>query len=393
MMMTTVLSLLVIYTLITPVFAAYTTPVSLGDATSFAVLAGSTVTNTGSTTLSGTAGNNLGVSAGTAVTGVDLITMGGGTVYTGAPGNAADAQVSLTAAFTDAAGRTPATAQGTELGNLTLVSGVYASTTFGLTGTLTLDAENDPTSVFIFQAASTLITANNSNIVLANGADACNIFWVVGTSATLGTGSTLYGHVLAQESITATTGATIYGSLLARIGAVTLDTNTIVNNACTTPVVEEEEEETPVVVPPVTPPVETPVETTTPSPLPATSSPLDIIFMIGGALVLLGAAGGHTRKKVFKLRFNKKIKTSILNNVYPIIMLIGLGLVTLSLINLYIQSNRIVTVVYPVPITETQVDTSILANGEIETETTIVQTTAVEKPKWVTFWVSSKFLH
>lgn len=297
MMMTTVLSLLVIYTLITPVFAAYTTPVSLGDATSFAVLAGSTVTNTGSTTLSGTAGNNLGVSAGTAVTGVDLITMGGGTVYTGAPGNAADAQVSLTAAFTDAAGRTPATAQGTELGNLTLVSGVYASTTFGLTGTLTLDAENDPTSVFIFQAASTLITANNSNIVLANGADACNIFWVVGTSATLGTGSTLYGHVLAQESITATTGATIYGSLLARIGAVTLDTNTIVNNACTTPVVEEEEEETPVVVPPVTPPVETPVETTTPSPLPATSSPLDIIFMIGGALVLLGAAGWAYKKK------------------------------------------------------------------------------------------------
>lgn len=297
LMMTTVLTLLVIYTLITPVFAAYTQTVSLGNATSFAVLAGSTVTNTGSTTLSGTAGNNLGVSAGTAVTGVDLITMGGGTVYTGAPGNAADAQVSLTAAFTDAAGRTPATAQGTELGNLTLVSGVYASTTFGLTGTLTLDAENDPTSVFIFQAASTLITANNSNIVLANGADACNIFWVVGTSATLGTGSTLYGHVLAQESITATTGATIYGSLLARIGAVTLDTNTIVNNACTTPVVEEEEEETPVVVPPVTPPVETPVETTTPSPLPATSSPLDIIFMIGGALVLLGAAAWAYKKK------------------------------------------------------------------------------------------------
>lgn len=288
LMMTTVLTLLVIYTLTTPVFAAYTTTVNLGNASSFAVLAGSTVTNTGPTTLSGTAGNNLGVSAGTEVTGTGSFTMIDGVVYTGTAENAVNAQTALTAAFTDASTRTPNTVLTVpELGGLTLVSGIYSATSLAITGTLTLDAENDPTSVFIFQTGSTLVTADNSNIVLANGADACNIFWVVASSATLGTGSILYGHVLAQESITATTGATIYGSLLARIGAVTLDTNTIVNNACTTPVV----------TPPVTPPVETPVETTTPSPLPTTSSLLDIIFMIGGALVLLGAAGWAYKKK------------------------------------------------------------------------------------------------
>lgn len=295
LMMTTALTLLVVYTLVTPVFAAYTTTVNLGDATSFAILGASTVTNTGPTVLSGTAGNNLGLSPGTETPGSTDITMIGGVIYTGTDANAVNAQTALTAAFTDAATRTPSTVLATpDLGGLTLVSGIYSATSLAITGTLTLDAENDPTSVFIFQSGSTLVTADNSNIVLANGADACNIFWVVASSATLGTSSTLYGHVLAQESITATTGAIIYGSLLARTGAVTLDTNTIVNNACTT---VEEEEETPVVVPPVTPPVETPVETTTPSPLPATSSPLDIIFMIGGALVLLGAAGWAYKKK------------------------------------------------------------------------------------------------
>lgn len=284
MMVTAVLTLLIVYTLITPVFAAYTTTVNLGDATSFAILGGSTVTNTGPTVLSGTAGNNLGLSPGTDTPGSTDITMVGGVIYTGTDANAVNAQNALTAAYTDAANRKPNTVLADpELGGLILVSGIYSATSLAITGTLTLDAENDPTSVFIFQSGSTLVTADNSNIVLANGADACNIFWVVASSATLGTSSTLYGHVLAQESITATTGATVYGSLLASTGAVTLDTNTIVNNACTTPV--------------VTPPVVTPVETTTPSPLPATSSPLDIVFMIGGALVLIGAAGWAYKKK------------------------------------------------------------------------------------------------
>lgn len=298
LIMTTILGFLVVYALITPVVAAYTQTVNLGAATSFAVLGGQTVTNTGTTTLSGTAGNNLGLSPGSSITGIgpgpDSITMVGGEVHI-SDTNAQAAQTALTAAYIDAAGRTPTTTTPVELGGAILVSGVYSNTTFEITGTLTLDAENDPTSVFIFQSGSTLVTPDSSNVVLINGADACNIFWVVGSSATLGTNSILYGHVLAKESITAKTGATIYGSLLEQVGAVTLDTNTIVNNACitVTPPVETPVE-TPVVETPV---VETPVETTTPSPLPTTSSPLDIVFIIGGALVLVGAAGWVFKKK------------------------------------------------------------------------------------------------
>ena len=102
-----------------------------------------------------------------------------------------------------------------------------AAGTFGITGTLDLDAQGDPNAVFFFQAASTLITASASNVVLVNGAQAANVFWVVGSSATLGTNSTLQGSILALTSITVTTGTTIDGRALARNGAVTLDTNTI----------------------------------------------------------------------------------------------------------------------------------------------------------------------
>jgi len=116
-----------------------------------------------------------------------------------------------------------------ELGGTTKTAGVYNSPagTFGITGTLTLDAQGDPSAVFIFQAASTLITAAASGVTLINGAQASNVFWVVGSSATLGTNSTLRGTVLALTSITVTTGTSIDGRALARNGAVTLDTNTI----------------------------------------------------------------------------------------------------------------------------------------------------------------------
>jgi hypothetical protein len=263
----TVLTLLVSYTLLTPIMAAYSTNINLGDAKSFAVLGGSAVTNTGPTVLKGTAGNNAGVYPGTSLTESTLISMEGGTKYLASESQVSNAQTALTAAYLDAAGRTPTTTIPTELGGTTLISGVYSSTagTFGITGTLILDAQNDPTSVFIFQMESTLTTANNSNIQLVNGADACNIYWQVGSSATLGTNSHLEGHVLALASITATTGATINGSLLARDGAVTLDTNTITNNLCD--------------------------ETTTPSPLPETASPLEFIILMGGVLVIAGVAG------------------------------------------------------------------------------------------------------
>jgi hypothetical protein len=125
----------------------------------------------------------------------------------------------------------------TELGGQTLNAGVYNSAdgTFQITGTLTLDAEGNPNAVFIFQAASTLITASGSSVNLINGANACNVFWQVGSSATLGTNSTFRGTILALATITVTTGVTIDGRALARNGAVTLDTDVITRATCTTP--------------------------------------------------------------------------------------------------------------------------------------------------------------
>jgi hypothetical protein len=102
----------------------------------------------------------------------------------------------------------------------------------GITGTVTLDGGGDPNAVWIFQIASTLITASNSNVVLAGGASAHNIFWQVGSSATLGTGSTLNGSILALASVTLTTGATLNGRALASTAAVTLDTNTVTIPSC-----------------------------------------------------------------------------------------------------------------------------------------------------------------
>ncbi|MEU4540871.1 ice-binding family protein, partial [Streptosporangium sp. NPDC023825] len=139
------------------------------------------------------------------------------------------AQTDLTAAYDDAAGRPVDATVPAELGGTTVTPGVYASASgnFRLTGTLTLDAQGDPDAVFIFKAASTLVTGPASTVTLVNGAQAANVFWQVGTSATLGTGSAFSGNVLALSAITATTGATVVGRLLSR-GAITLDTNTVV---------------------------------------------------------------------------------------------------------------------------------------------------------------------
>jgi len=202
-------------------------PVGLGTATSFAVLAGSRVTNTGATTVSG----DLGVSPGTAVTGFPPGVVSNGTIHA-ADAVALQAQADLTTAYNDAAGRASSATISADLGGRTLVSGVYSGTTLGLTGTLTLDAQGDAGAVFIFQSASTLITATSSSVSLINGASACNVFWQVGSSATLGTTSTFVGSVLALTSISATTGTTVEGRLLARNGAVTLDSNLITRPAC-----------------------------------------------------------------------------------------------------------------------------------------------------------------
>jgi Ice-binding-like/Bacterial Ig-like domain (group 3) len=206
-----------------PIASAATAAVSLGTAADFAVLAGSTITNTGPSVITG----DLGLSPGTAITGTPPGQING-TVHA-ADATAAQAKSDLAAAYDDAAAR-PATATvPVELGGTTRTPGVYDSPagTFGITGTVTLDAQGDTNAVFIFKAASTLITASASSVNLVNGARASNVFWQVGSSATLGTYSILRGNVMALASITVTTGVTIDGRVLARTAAVTLDTDTI----------------------------------------------------------------------------------------------------------------------------------------------------------------------
>ncbi|WP_158437700.1 ice-binding family protein [Naasia lichenicola] len=197
-------------------------PVYLYTADSYAVLAGSAVTNTGPTVITG---GDLGLSPGTAITGFPPgIIVGGTTNATNAA--AVLAQDDLTTAYNDAAGRSPLESNVTELGNRELIAGTYRDDggSMGLTGTVTLNG--DAASVFVFQAFA-LTTASTSRVVLGGTVNACNVFWQVASDVTLGTGSHMVGTVMAMNSITATTGADVQGRLLARTGAVTLDSNTI----------------------------------------------------------------------------------------------------------------------------------------------------------------------
>lgn len=201
----------------------------LGDAQSFAVLGGSTVTNTGPSVI----GGDLGVSPGAAVVGFPPGTVTG-TIHA-ADAVALAAQNSVTTAYNNLAGQAPTqTLTGIDLGGLTLTSGVYFfATSAQLTGTLTLDAQGDPNAVFIFQIGSTLTTASGSSVAMINGGSACNVFWQVGSSATIGTTTNFSGNILALTSITLNTGANMVGRALARNGAVTLDTNNVGAALCT----------------------------------------------------------------------------------------------------------------------------------------------------------------
>jgi hypothetical protein len=197
----------------------------LGSAQSFAVLAGSTVTNTGATTI----GGNLGVDPGLAVTGFPPGIVAGGTIHAG-DAVALQAQSDVTNAYNDLAGMAfNSDLSGQDLGGLTLTSGVYQfSSSAQLTGTLTLDAQNNPDALFVFQIGSTLTTASASFVQVINGGANNGVFWQVGSSATLGTSTVFAGNILALTSITMTTGAEILcGRALARNGAVTMDTNVI----------------------------------------------------------------------------------------------------------------------------------------------------------------------
>jgi hypothetical protein len=215
---------------------AEATMINMETASTFGVLAGSAITNTGPTTIQGSAGGDIGLYPGVGEVG-DTFPGLADVTYSGsihlADGVAQQAQTDLLAAYLDAAGQISDETIAADLEGRTLTAGVYTSgSSISLTGTLILDAENDPNAVFIFQAGSTLTTISDSEIILINGAQVCNVFWQVGSSATLGTNSTFVGTIFASESITATTGAIIFGQLLAINGAVTLDSNTITNDAC-----------------------------------------------------------------------------------------------------------------------------------------------------------------
>lgn len=222
-------ALVVLFAVFLPQKAEAQTSVDLGSAVDFAVLASTGITNTGNTTITG----NVGSFPLPAITGFETVILNG--TNQGNNAISQQARTDLFVAYADAVARTPDTifAPVFDLGGSTLTPGVYNDpTSFGLTGTLTLDALGDPNAVWIFQAGSTLTTMANSSIVLAGGAQACHVFWQVGSSATLGAGTDFVGNILAFTSISLGAGATVDGRLLALNGSVTLDSNSIILALC-----------------------------------------------------------------------------------------------------------------------------------------------------------------
>ena len=214
------------FTLSSHSFAA-TPGLTMGTSSTYGVLASTGVTSSNPSNISGSAGGDVGVGGATAPTGT--ITLTGSQILGGA---SLTALSDANAAFSDTR---VSVALPVELGSTTLTSGAYSGGTFGMNGTLTLDGLGDPTSVFIFNTTTTLITAASSQVVLINGAQACNVFWQIGSSATLGASSTMVGHIIAAVSIGTGTTTTIDGQLIALTGAVTLGGSSVVNDACAIP--------------------------------------------------------------------------------------------------------------------------------------------------------------
>lgn len=204
------------------------TTINLGTADHFAVLAGSGINNTGATTITGDMGTHP-----------TLTETGFGTILQTGTNHIGDtvtqtAKSDLDTAYGLAAASPSTSTIVSDLGGQTLAPGVYTSgSSIGITGTVTLDGAGDPNAVFIFQAGSTLTTGSSSHVSLINGAQACNVFWQIGSSATFGTGTDFYGNILAFSSITDNSGSTVHGRLLARGAAVTLNNTTVTKATCT----------------------------------------------------------------------------------------------------------------------------------------------------------------
>jgi len=202
------------------------TAVPLGSAANFVILAGSTVTNTGPTIITG---GNLGLSPGSAVTGFPPGTLTSPAVMHITDPTAAQAQLDLTTAYNYAAGLPGGAVLPGDMSGLTFTPGLYktSSTVMLSAGNVTLDAQGNANAVFIFQVGSTLTTLGSTQVILAGGAQAKNVFWQVSSSATLGTNSIFMGTIMSLQSVTLDTGAALTGRALARNAAVTLDSSTV----------------------------------------------------------------------------------------------------------------------------------------------------------------------
>jgi hypothetical protein len=279
--------------------AAIVPTVGLGTAAPFSVLAGTpSITNTGPTTID----REVGIHPAASVTGFPPGIAAGG-IHAG-DAVALQAKADLVTAYNNAAGRTPdgLVAAGSLSG--TLVGGVYNANGFSLQlpGTLTLDGQNNPASVWIFQATSDLITASASSVLLINGASPCNVFWQVTSSATLGTGSTFVGTIMAMTSITLADSVTVQGRALARNGTVTLINDRFLTAQCNAPVVMIPPTQPPFTVAPsvtvTVAPTVTPVVAASPTAAPTagpttppTAAPVAVAAPTAAPLVVAGTQG------------------------------------------------------------------------------------------------------
>lgn len=277
-----------------PATAGIVPTVGLATSANYSVLAATTVTNTNPSVL----GQSVGLSPGTSVVGFPPGVVLAPGVIAAANSETGQAQSDLTAAYLDAASRpVEFTEVNPDLVGRTLLPGVYAATSKGalsLSGQLVLDGQGNPNAVFIFQTDSTLITSTGSTISLINGASECNVFWQVGSSATLGSGSLFVGNILALTSVTVESSTVVHGRALARNGAVTLD-----NNVFTQPSCAPSTDVIPTATAPSTTVTTTPVPSTLAAPtstidvtitLPATGTATNVTSSVGLVALLLGAA-------------------------------------------------------------------------------------------------------